>query len=47
MNMRTRPDPEIAPQSLKHHSVHHMTAVTGSLIHMDLIMDEAEVDGAD
>lgn len=41
-----RSDPRIALQSLKCHSVHHNAAVTDRLIYMDLIMDEAKVNGA-
>lgn len=39
-------DPRIDPQSLKCHSAVHAAAVTDRLIHMDLIMDEAKVIGA-
>lgn len=38
-----RPDPKIALQSLKCHSALHITAMTDSLIYMDLIMDDAKV----
>lgn len=42
-----RPDPRIAPQSLKCHSALRITAVTDSLIYTSLIMDEGKVNGAD